>query len=227
MQCKNAACLTVCPTGATYKREDGIVMIDDAKCIGCKYCIAACPYGARTYIENIQSYFEGEVGVSQLEQVGYAQYVAKTVAKCEFCAVRLDQSGYQPACVVTCPAIARTFGDVGAPDSKISQLIKTSNAVQLLPEMGTDPSVYYIPPKQQTTWQRTASASFSPVELKILGLTVDDVAVIAGAAVAIGLGVHVAKRTLTKKEGGKEETAVEQKQEVRNDQVSDGPIDQD
>ena len=150
MQCADAPCVTVCPTNATYKRSDGIVMVDQDKCIGCRYCVAACPYGARTYLKQIQSYFESDEGTSQFEQDGYAQYQVGTVAKCEFCAKRVDQS-YLPACVQTCPAVARHFGDLDDPNSEISQLIKSSNAVQLLPELGTNPSVYYVLPKQQVT----------------------------------------------------------------------------
>ncbi len=150
MQCENAPCVAVCPTHASYKRGDGIVMIDQTKCIGCRYCIAACPYGARTYMKTINSYFSTGSSSDIFEQVGYSQYTAGTVAKCEFCATRLDQ-GYQPACVQTCPAVARTFGDLDDPNSDLSQAINSSNAVQLLPELGTNPSVYYILPEQPVT----------------------------------------------------------------------------
>ena len=148
MQCDNAPCVTVCPTNATYKRSDGIVMVDQSKCIGCRYCIAACPYGDRTYMKKIQSYFEG--GTLQFEIDGFAQYQVGTVAKCEFCAKRVDQ-GYLPACVQTCPTVARHFGDLDDPNSDISQLIVSSKAVQSLPELGTNPSVYFVLPRQQLT----------------------------------------------------------------------------
>lgn len=149
MQCADAPCVTVCPTHATYRRSDGIVMVDQSKCIGCRYCIAACPYGARTYMKEIKSYF-GSSSSNLFEQNGYSVYTTGTVEKCEFCSKRLDQ-GYQPACVQTCPAVARTFGDLDDPNSDISKAIISSNAVQLLPELGTNPSVYYIMPRQSVT----------------------------------------------------------------------------
>jgi len=149
MHCENAPCVTVCPTHASYKRSDGIVMVDESKCIGCRYCIAACPYGARTYVKEIKSYY-GNSSSNSFEQTGYSEYTIGTVSKCELCSKRVDQ-GYQPACVQTCPAVARKFGDLDDPNSDISKLISSSDAVQLLPELGTNPSFYYILPKQQVT----------------------------------------------------------------------------
>jgi Fe-S-cluster-containing dehydrogenase component len=146
MHCDNPPCVDVCPTGASYKRPDGIVMIDYDKCIGCKYCIAACPYGVRTYVGEIGSYFPN-AGLSQIEQYRAGEHEGGIVEKCTFCVQRLE-NGQEPACVQTCPPKARYFGDFDDPTSEVSKLIKETNAIQLLHELGTNPSVYYIPPSK-------------------------------------------------------------------------------
>jgi len=118
--CERPVCVTVCPVKATYQRPDGIVMIDEHRCIGCKYCIAACPYDVR-----------------------HVNPVKKIVQKCYWCFHRVD-AGLVPACVNTCPGEARVFGDVNDPDSEISRLIATNPVQVLKPEKGTEPRVYYI-----------------------------------------------------------------------------------
>lgn len=143
MHCNNAPCVEVCPTGATYKRQDGIVAVDYDKCMGCKYCIAACPYGARVFVDEIRPYYT-EFGLTPYEQMMYQKHRRGVVEKCNFCMDRVEQ-GEQPACVATCPAYARVFGDLDDPRSEVSRLIAERQAVQLLPELGTDPSVYYLP----------------------------------------------------------------------------------
>jgi molybdopterin-containing oxidoreductase family iron-sulfur binding subunit len=143
MHCEDAPCVKVCPTEASYKRPDGIVLINYDKCIGCQYCIAVCPYGARTFVENIGSYFSS--GPSVWEQLGYYVQQSGVVEKCTLCSNRIDQ-GVEPACVQTCPAFARYFGDLDDPNSQVSQMVSSGNAVRLLDELGTKPSVYYIPP---------------------------------------------------------------------------------
>ena len=118
--CENAVCVRVCPATASYKREDGIVMIDPHKCVGCKYCMAACPYQVR-HINPLRRYAQ----------------------KCFFCSHRID-AGLQPACVEACPSGARVFGDLNDPDSEISKIL-VKNAVSVLkPEAGTKPNVFYI-----------------------------------------------------------------------------------
>lgn len=120
-QCDEPACVPVCPTGATWKREeDGIVVIDPNICIGCKYCIQACPYDIRFLNED----------------TGAAE-------KCDFCIHRVSQ-GLQPACVEACPARARIFGDLNDPESEVSKLIAENPVTVLRPEKGTHPNVYYI-----------------------------------------------------------------------------------
>ncbi len=121
MHCDDAPCVRVCPTGASYKRaEDGIVLIDQERCVGCQYCIQACPYGAR--------FLNEETGV---------------VDKCTFCLHRL-QKGEEPACVATCLGKARVAGDLNDPKSAVAQLLAAFPHHQLAPEAGTGPNIYYI-----------------------------------------------------------------------------------
>ncbi len=120
-QCGEPPCVPVCPTGATYKRqEDGIVVVDADKCIGCKYCMLACPYDAR--------FINPRTG---------------TADKCDFCLHRVEQ-GIAPACVNTCQGKARIFGNINDPQSEVAKLIATEPVSVLRQEMGTEPNVYYI-----------------------------------------------------------------------------------
>ncbi len=141
MHCRNAPCVQVCPTGASYRRSDGIVMVNYDECVGCRYCEGACPYGARTFLESIRPYYKP--GFTPYEQLMYARHQAGVEEKCNLCADRIAQ-GKQPACVATCAAKARIFGDLDDPHSEVSQVIVRRGAVQLFPELGTDPSVYYV-----------------------------------------------------------------------------------
>jgi tetrathionate reductase subunit B len=118
--CSNPPCERVCPTGATYRREDGLVLVDYDKCIGCKYCMMACPYDARYVNEEKQA-----------------------VDKCTFCVHRLD-TGQPPACVETCVGGARHFGDLNDPNSEVARLLATHDYTQLYEEAGTGPAIYYI-----------------------------------------------------------------------------------
>lgn len=119
--CSVPQCVAVCPTGATYKRpEDGIVIVDSGICIGCKYCIQACPYDARFLNPH----------------TGFAD-------KCDFCIHRVSK-GIAPACVETCIGGARIFGDLSDPDSTISRMVVSNPVTVLRREMGTKPNVYYI-----------------------------------------------------------------------------------
>jgi sulfite dehydrogenase (quinone) subunit SoeB len=147
LHCEEPACVTVCPTGASYKRaSDGIVLVDEDKCIGCKLCSWACPYGARE--------FDTVVGVMK---------------KCTLCIDRIYNENLAPdervpACVAACPTGARHFGDLGDPDSPVSRLASERGAVDLMPELGYRPVNKYLPPRARTAAcaEPTAGAIESP-----------------------------------------------------------------
>lgn len=140
--CKEPPCEAMCPTKAITKRDDGIVVSDYERCIGCRRCIAACPYNVRTYLEKIHGYFPGHT--TPYEEVKYKKFKEETVVGCNFCVERVEK-GLEPACVVSCPTNARYFGDLDDPQSEVSQLIKDRGGFQLKPEAETEPSVYYLP----------------------------------------------------------------------------------
>lgn len=142
-QCKEAPCADICPTGATTKREDGITEINYDVCIGCRACMMACPYQNRYYWGKPKDtmYFPGKK--HPYEEAGLEEYQRATVQKCNFCLERLKK-GLEPACVVSCIAGARTFGNLDDPESEVCQLIRSRRGFQIHPELGTDPSVYYI-----------------------------------------------------------------------------------
>jgi Fe-S-cluster-containing dehydrogenase component len=142
MHCAEPPCLKVCPTGATYKSEDGLVLIDDNKCIGCRYCIVACPYDSRHFLDAIDSYY-AQNNATPYEAKKRTAYEKGTVAKCDFCADRLAR-GRLPACVETCPGQARYFGDLDDPESEVSRLIADDGGKNLREELGTEPAVFYI-----------------------------------------------------------------------------------
>jgi Fe-S-cluster-containing dehydrogenase component len=144
MHCKDAPCVEACPTGATVKHENGIVTVDPELCIGCRYCMVACPYNARFFnYGEAKEYYEG-LGYTQWEENRPREHFAGTVGKCDLCIDRL-QEGRDPACVQACPASALHVGDLEDTESEVSQLIASNGAYQLHPELGTDPSVYYLP----------------------------------------------------------------------------------
>ena len=139
MHCENAVCEDVCPTGATVKRDDGIVTVDEETCIGCKSCMEACPYDVRRLIENEPEYYlELPIGDPAAKS-----HKGGTVEKCDFCAGRIDR-GEKPACMELCPGRARYWGDLDDPESEVSQFLSGRNATVLLEEEGTSPSVYYV-----------------------------------------------------------------------------------
>lgn len=139
MHCENAVCEEVCPAGATVKRDDGIVTVDEETCIGCKSCMEACPYDVRRLIENEPEYYlELPIGDPAAKS-----HKGGTVEKCDFCAGRIDR-GEKPACMELCPGRARYWGDLDDPESEVSQFLSGRNATVLLEEEGTSPSVYYV-----------------------------------------------------------------------------------
>ena len=159
-QCKNPACQEVCPTGATTQRDDGIVVVDYDKCMGCGSCEVACPYGTRQLYRDERFYFgDQSIPPETLPhelRYEHQKFRPGAATKCVFCCHRIDEGlkkGLRPgvdveatpACVVSCPVAARCFGDLEDPDSEISQLLRSRDGFPLLKDMGTDPSVYYLP----------------------------------------------------------------------------------
>jgi len=141
--CEDAPCVEVCPTGASFRWEDGIVDIDADTCVGCRACMMACPYTNRYYNDGPQHYYEQ--GATPYEDARMSRHQTDVVMKCNFCRDRV-RSGKQPACVANCPTVARYFGDLDDPNSEVSRLIKERGGFPLHPELGTKPSVYYLPP---------------------------------------------------------------------------------
>ena len=140
MHCEMPSCVEVCPQDATYKRDDGIVVIDKDKCIGCGACQTACPYDARHLAASEDGYFGSEL--NEYEAVMYEAMPPATMDKCTFCAERIDAgSGEKQACVAACPAGARVFGEL----DDIRAEAEAAGGYQLLPEEGTNPSVWYLP----------------------------------------------------------------------------------
>lgn len=140
--CRDAPCAQVCPTGATYIRPDGIVMVENKKCVGCRACAVACPYMNRHFIAEGMLQ-DGRGHLSPFELVKFAEFEEGTMSKCTLCAHRVDE-GLEPACVVTCPTECRIFGDLDDENGRLQQLIRERNGSVLLPECNTRPSVYYL-----------------------------------------------------------------------------------
>jgi len=127
MQCENPPCTWVCPVSATYRTEDGVVLVDENRCIGCGYCMVACPYGARYMVPAGDTTPKGVSGV---------------VDKCTFCYHRITR-GQQPACAEVCPANARIFGDLNDAASPVSVALSEQRVRVMKPALGTKPHVYY------------------------------------------------------------------------------------
>ncbi len=157
-QCQEAPCVKVCPAGATYKREDGIVAVDQDKCVGCRYCVVVCPYQNRAFFAKSKdkSFFPGK-GLTDFEKAGKRLYPHQhgTTEKCDFCMERIDAGraeglrpgidrGATPACVNTCQARALIFGDLDDFDSAVSRTIRERKGAPLRSEFGTRPSIYYV-----------------------------------------------------------------------------------
>ena len=143
--CEDAPCEKVCPSGATYTREDGIVMVDNDKCIGCNSCAVACPYDQRSVVgkDQLEDGLFADGNLTPFEEQGYQRFTPGTVTKCDFCSGRVD-AGLDPACVVTCPTDARIFGDLDDPESKPNQLLDERGGQAPLPEKKTKPKVFYV-----------------------------------------------------------------------------------
>lgn len=142
MHCEEPACLEVCPTGATSQRDDSIVMVDAEKCVGCKACILACPYEARTLWNEKAGYF-GEC-LTPYEEVAYSGHRLGSIQKCDFCTDRLAQ-GLKPYCVESCLTGALIFGDLDDPHSEVCLILGQGRIpFRLKEEFGTKPSIFYL-----------------------------------------------------------------------------------
>jgi Fe-S-cluster-containing dehydrogenase component len=142
--CGNPPCVEVCPSGATKKLEDGIVVVDQALCVGCRNCLLACPYGARNGFLSLETYFPGYR--TPFEELKSRDRLPKKVDKCDFCVERLGD-GRLPACVEACPTEARIFGNLDDQNGPVNRLLAERNYFCLRPELDTRPSVYYLRPK--------------------------------------------------------------------------------
>jgi molybdopterin-containing oxidoreductase family iron-sulfur binding subunit len=159
LHCQHAPCVEVCPVKATYVREDGIVIMDYDRCIGCRYCEVACPYDARKFnweAREDENPFVPTWGVPEVKRRPRG-----VVEKCTFCVHRIDAGLEQgliagkhreatPACVNVCPVGARIFGDLKDPDSEISKVLAARPTTRLRDDLGTQASVYYIPVEEET-----------------------------------------------------------------------------
>ncbi len=154
MQCAKAPCVEVCPVKASTYRPDGIVMMNYDRCIGCRYCEVACPYGARSF--NWKKFEGRNPAVPEWGEPEVPRRPRGVPEKCAFCYQRIDRglalglepgvdNDATPACVVACPTGARLFGDIKNPNSEVSQILRQKITYRLRDDLGTGPRVYYIP----------------------------------------------------------------------------------
>jgi Fe-S-cluster-containing dehydrogenase component len=157
LHCGDAPCVEVCPVRATYHREDGLVVMNYDRCIGCRYCEIACPYDARKF--NWQARMDVNPYIPTWGIAEVQRRPRGVVEKCTFCIHRIDaglKAGFMPgenreatpACVNICPVGARLFGDLNDPNSQVSQAVASEATIRLREELGTEPSVYYVIPKE-------------------------------------------------------------------------------
>ncbi len=140
--CDNAPCEKVCPTSATYIDESGTVLVDQEACIGCRYCMASCPYGVRVFNWGDPTYAP-TFGTGMIEP-----RPTGTVEKCTLCVHRREED-LVPSCVWSCPAQARIFGDLNDPDGDLVRAIRARQGSRLLEDKGTEPKVYYLEPRRR------------------------------------------------------------------------------
>ncbi|MBI5652752.1 MAG: 4Fe-4S dicluster domain-containing protein [Chloroflexi bacterium] len=155
MQCDNSPCAKVCPVGATFKREDGIVLVDQERCIGCRYCIAACPYGSRSFNWVEPPHTPQELAAKYSVELNYPHRKG-VVEKCIFCPT-LAREGKLPACAQACTMNAIYFGDQvedvvtnhAGVSVSFTQLIREKGGFSFMEDLGTEPRVWYLPPRDR------------------------------------------------------------------------------
>ncbi|MBE3071616.1 MAG: 4Fe-4S dicluster domain-containing protein [Acidobacteria bacterium] len=135
--CDRPPCVRVCPVRATWRRDDGVVMMDWHRCIGCRYCVAACPYGSRSF-----NWLDPRPHVRQLDP-GFPTRTKGVVEKCTFCEERISK-GQPPACVEACPEAGLAFGDLNEAGSRVRALLASRYSIRRKPELGTRPAIYYL-----------------------------------------------------------------------------------
>jgi len=141
-QCENPPCVRVCPVNATWKEPDGIVVVDYNWCIGCRYCMAACPYKGRVFNWTEPNLPAVELN-SEVHYLGNRPRMKNVVEKCTFCVQRVRQGRY-PACVEICPTGTRKFGNLLDPNSEIRYLIENKRVFRLKEDFNTEPKFYYF-----------------------------------------------------------------------------------
>jgi molybdopterin-containing oxidoreductase family iron-sulfur binding subunit len=141
-QCDEPPCVDVCPVEATWKEDDGIVVVDYNWCIGCRFCLAACPYFARRFNWTTPTYHAGGIN-PDMHYIGNRPRFKGTMEKCTFC-IQRSRTGRYPACVESCPVGARKFGNLLDPESEIRKLIATKRVFRLKEELGTHPKFFYF-----------------------------------------------------------------------------------
>jgi Fe-S-cluster-containing dehydrogenase component len=144
--CDNPPCVRVCPTRATWRRDDGIVMMDMHRCIGCRLCVAACPYGARSFNfrDPRQAFTEPGTDRVVLPSPGYPTRMRGVVEKCTFCSELVGAEDRAPHCVRACSAGALTFGDLSDEGSAVRDILRSSFTIRRRPSLGTRPHVFYV-----------------------------------------------------------------------------------
>lgn len=204
MHCENPECVTVCPTGASQKLDDGVVTVDYEACIACGSCITACPYGARTLNEGESHYFDAQ---TQAPYEAYGTQRTHVVEKCIFCHDRIIE-GLPTACTLNCPGKARFFGDLDDPESTVSKRIARGDAIRI-----DETSFYYVlangmsedalPSASPTVAAKSAPSAGQAGAAPGISPVAVTAGVVAVAAVGAGVGIGVKKSQDKKKAAAK------------------------